>query len=122
MEGSVPATGPGFAVTLRRVRARAGLSQEELADRAGLSVRGLRYLERGVRHPYRSTVERLSAALALESEASAALVASATASQGRLRFRNLTRSACRDPPGHWWAGNRSWVKPCSCCGATRFDS
>jgi predicted ATPase len=44
-----------------------------LAERAGLSVRGLRYLERGLRHPYRSTVLRLSEALDLDASATTAL-------------------------------------------------
>ncbi len=69
---------PAFAVTLRRRRAEAGLSQEQLAERAGLSVRGLRYLEGGLRHPYRSTAERLAQALRLGPEAAAALLAAAS--------------------------------------------
>src|SRR4051812_35349249 len=62
-----PATSGGrsFADLLRRYRLRAGLTQEELAEAAGLSVRGLRYLERGLRHPTRDTVGRLASALAL---------------------------------------------------------
>ena len=39
----------GFGAVLRRHRLTAGLSQEALAERAGLSVRGLSDLERGVR-------------------------------------------------------------------------
>src|SRR3954452_4444799 len=54
-----------FAELLRRQRAAAGLTQEELADRAGVSVRGLRYLEKGLRRPYRDTVKRLVEALTL---------------------------------------------------------
>jgi predicted ATPase/transcriptional regulator with XRE-family HTH domain len=57
--------GRSFADLLRRYRIRAGLTQEELAEAAGLSVRGLRYLERGLRHPTRDTVDRLASALAL---------------------------------------------------------
>jgi transcriptional regulator with XRE-family HTH domain len=33
-----------FGLAIRRLRLAAGLIQEALADRAGLSVRGLRYL------------------------------------------------------------------------------
>ena len=54
-----------FGELLRRHRAAAGLTQEELAERAGLSVRGLRYLERGLHRPYRDTVQRLVEVLAL---------------------------------------------------------
>src|SRR3954452_9148031 len=62
-----PATfgGRPFADVLRRHRLVVGLTQEELAEAAGLSVRGLRYLERGLRHPTRDTVGRLVAALDL---------------------------------------------------------
>ncbi|HEV8278838.1 MAG TPA: helix-turn-helix transcriptional regulator, partial [Streptosporangiaceae bacterium] len=38
-----------FAELLRRHRLAAGLTQEALADRAGLSVRGIADLERGAR-------------------------------------------------------------------------
>ncbi|HEY5882862.1 MAG TPA: helix-turn-helix domain-containing protein, partial [Nakamurella sp.] len=54
-----------FGELLRRYRGAAGLTQEELAERAELSVRGLRYLERGLHRPYRDTVERLLEVLEL---------------------------------------------------------
>lgn len=54
-----------FGELLRRYRLAAGLTQEELAERAALSVRGLGYLEKGARRPYRDTVRRLVEALAL---------------------------------------------------------
>lgn len=63
-----------FGETLRRLRAAAGLSQEELAARAGLSLNALGQLERGVRkHPYPSTVRALADALELTGAARAAL-------------------------------------------------
>ena len=43
-----PSTRP-FGQALRRRRLAAGLSQEELAEQAGLSVRGVRALEAGHR-------------------------------------------------------------------------
>ena len=53
-----------FGALLRRHRLAAGLSQEALAERAGLSVRGLSDLERGVRQaPHPDTVRRLVQAL-----------------------------------------------------------
>ena len=64
-EGDRPAL---FGELLRRHRAAAGLTQEELAERAGLSVRGLRYLERGLHRPYRDTVQRLLEVLDLSPE------------------------------------------------------
>ena len=57
-----------FAGTLKRFRLDAGLTQEELAERSNLSVRGISDLERGARtRPYHSTLERLADALQLES-------------------------------------------------------
>ena len=45
---------------LRQARGAAALTQEELAERAQVTDRGIRYLERGQRRPNRHTVERLS--------------------------------------------------------------
>jgi len=57
-----------FGALLRGYREAAGLTQEELAERAELSARGLRYLERDLRRPYRATARRLAATLALPAE------------------------------------------------------
>ena len=55
-----------FAALLRRFRIAAGLSQEALAERAGLSARAISDLERGARRaPYRETVRLLADALGL---------------------------------------------------------
>lgn len=61
-------TPTGFGPLLRHYRIAAGLTQEELAERAELSVRGVRYLERDLRRPYRDTVRRLADALSLSPE------------------------------------------------------
>ncbi len=68
-------TGAHLAVgeLLRRYRERAGLSQEALAERAGVSPRGLLYLERGTRRPYPATLRRLADALSLGAEEREAL-------------------------------------------------
>src|SRR5918999_5140329 len=56
----------GFGELLKRYRLNAGLTQEELAERADLSVRGVSDLERGVRtRPYKRTLRQIVAALAL---------------------------------------------------------
>jgi predicted ATPase/transcriptional regulator with XRE-family HTH domain len=56
----------GFGEVLRRFRERAGLSQEELAERAGLTANGIGALERGDRQrPYPQTVRALADALGL---------------------------------------------------------
>ncbi len=53
-----------FATWLRTTRQAAGLSQAQLADRCGLSVRAIRDLERGrVRTPQQATEKRLVEAL-----------------------------------------------------------
>src|SRR5438067_1980550 len=59
-----PAT-ESFGELLRQHRLAAGLTQENLAERAGLSVHGIHKLERGLTHPYRDTAQRLIAALQL---------------------------------------------------------
>ncbi|MDR0359500.1 MAG: helix-turn-helix domain-containing protein, partial [bacterium] len=55
-----------FGGLLRRHRLAASLTQEELAERAGLSPRGVVYLEAGERMPRATTVRRLAAALQLD--------------------------------------------------------
>jgi predicted ATPase/DNA-binding XRE family transcriptional regulator len=64
----------GFGELLRRFRVASGFSQDELAERAGLSAHGISDLERGARNrPYPATVHRLSQALSLSETESAAL-------------------------------------------------
>ena len=71
-----------FAEQLRRYRAADGLSQEELAERAGLTVSAVGALERGERrHPYPHTIRVLAAALGL-SEAERAVLAQAASRRG----------------------------------------
>jgi predicted ATPase/DNA-binding XRE family transcriptional regulator len=62
-----------FGGLLRRHRLSAGLTQEALADRAGLSVHAVQNLERGSSRPYRDTVRRLAEALRLPREEASAL-------------------------------------------------
>jgi transcriptional regulator with XRE-family HTH domain len=51
-----------FGAQLRSLRMAAGLTQEELAEPAGLSARGIADLERGTRKsPYAETVDLCSA-------------------------------------------------------------
>src|SRR5437868_510180 len=66
-----------FSARLRRAREAAGLAQEELAERAGLSVNTVGGLERGEhRRPYPATIRALSDALGLTDAERAALRAS----------------------------------------------
>ncbi|MFN8540851.1 MAG: helix-turn-helix domain-containing protein [Thermomicrobiales bacterium] len=60
---------PSFADLLRRYRTAAGLTQEELAERATLSARAISDLERGLStRPQRETIRLLTAALGLDAE------------------------------------------------------
>jgi DNA-binding XRE family transcriptional regulator len=69
---------PPFGVLLRRLRTAASLTQEELAERSGTSVRGISDLERGLRHaPRLETVRLLAEALAPRDGDRAALLAAA---------------------------------------------
>jgi predicted ATPase/transcriptional regulator with XRE-family HTH domain len=76
MSSAGGASAPSFGALLRRCRQEAGLSQEELAERAGMSSRAIGALERGDRQrPYPATVRRLADALGLAGEARVALLA-----------------------------------------------
>ncbi|MFL5762206.1 MAG: ATP-binding protein, partial [Thermomicrobiales bacterium] len=67
-----------FGAVLRRRRVAAGLSQEELAERASLSVRGVGNLEQGHRQaPRLATVRLLADALGLDDGGRANLIAAA---------------------------------------------
>jgi predicted ATPase/DNA-binding XRE family transcriptional regulator len=73
---------PDFASLLRRYRRRSGLTQEELAERAGLSAASVSLLERGITQaPQRATVSLLSDALALSPDEAAAFIARARGSR-----------------------------------------
>ena len=65
-----------FGARLRRAREAAGLSQEELAERAGLSPNTVGGLERGEhRRPYPATIRALAEALGMTEAERAALTA-----------------------------------------------
>lgn len=66
-----------FADLLRQHRVSAGLTQEALADRAGLTARAIGYLEHGSRLPNPTTIRLLSVALGLTAAAQADLAAAA---------------------------------------------
>src|SRR5262245_47968485 len=73
-----PPSNVTFGDLLRRLRKAAGLTQAELAERAGISVRGLNDLERGARRtPRRETLVLLGDALDLAGDGRAAFVAAA---------------------------------------------
>jgi predicted ATPase/transcriptional regulator with XRE-family HTH domain len=68
--------GTAFGALLRRYREAAGLSQEDLAERAGLTAKGIGALERGERqHPQPRTLQQLAAALHLSEQDRATFIA-----------------------------------------------
>ena len=54
-----------FGKNLRSLRAKAGLSQEETADKAGIHVTYLSGVERGLRNPSVRNLRRLALALGI---------------------------------------------------------
>ncbi len=69
---------PSFGALLKQYRLAAGLTQEALAERAGLSARAISDLERGVnRAPRQDTLDLLSQALRLPPRKRASLVTAA---------------------------------------------
>jgi predicted ATPase/DNA-binding XRE family transcriptional regulator len=66
-----------FGALLRHHRLKAGLTQEELAERAGVSARGVQQLERDRTAPRAETLRLLADALVLSAEARAELITAA---------------------------------------------
>lgn len=79
----------GFGPLLKRYRLAQGLTQEELADRAGISTRAVNYLENGARSPFPGTVRRLAVALQLAPQELSALTAFLEAMPGNRRDISL---------------------------------
>ncbi|MCR6482528.1 helix-turn-helix domain-containing protein [Amycolatopsis sp. OK19-0408] len=83
-----------FGARLRRLRRAAGLTQENLAEKSGLSGQAVGALERGDRrYPQRATLERLADALGLDGDERAEFTAAAT------RPGNRGREVPRELPG-----------------------
>ena len=105
--------GLGFAGLLRQLRAEAGLTQEELAEAAGLSPRSVSDLERGInRTAHKDTAVLLADALGLAGPARELFVAAARGAgpaadvlaarrgwrRGRSRRRRPGRCRVISPP------------------------
>jgi tetratricopeptide (TPR) repeat protein/transcriptional regulator with XRE-family HTH domain len=81
-----------FSARLRACRQSARLSQQELAERSGLSVRAISNLERGrTRWPYRDSVCRLADALELHGAARAAFIGAAAGRRAAAAARRQRR-------------------------------
>jgi tetratricopeptide (TPR) repeat protein/transcriptional regulator with XRE-family HTH domain len=86
-----------FGERLRACRESAGLSQEDLAERSGLSIRTIGNLERGrTRWPHPDSVRRLADALRLRGGARGDFLATAD----RRLLRNAIACAAVVPDGH----------------------
>jgi predicted ATPase/DNA-binding CsgD family transcriptional regulator/transcriptional regulator with XRE-family HTH domain len=83
-----------FGALLLHLRAAAGLTQEQLALRAGLSPNAISALESGKRRaPRFATVELLAAALALDEQQRRELVAAARSSAGGIESATVLKAA-----------------------------
>ncbi|MFN8591103.1 MAG: tetratricopeptide repeat protein [Thermomicrobiales bacterium] len=71
-----------FGVLLKSLRQRADLTQEELAEKAGLSARAVSDLERQCKQPYKTTAEMLANGLGLSGEDRIAFVAARRQTRG----------------------------------------
>ena len=90
-----------FAARLRGLRDAAALTQEELAERAGLTANAIGALERGERRrPYPHTVRALADALALDEAQRAGLAAAARPGGAAPAVPDSTRAPAGDagPP------------------------
>lgn len=88
-----------FGQLLRQARTAAALSQEELAERAGLSTRGISDLERGLhRTPHLETVRMLTDALDLNDASRAELRAAARPPPGATAATRAHAAALPVPP------------------------
>lgn len=88
-----------FGRLLRRYRREAGLTQEELAERAGVSVRTISDLERGISQaPYRATIDQLAEALRLEEPGREALHAAGARHRGPAAGPASSTAEVRLPP------------------------
>jgi tetratricopeptide (TPR) repeat protein/transcriptional regulator with XRE-family HTH domain len=89
--------GLSFAGLLRQLRAEAGLTQEELAEAAGVSPRSVSNLERGInRTAHKDTAQLLADALGLATPVSEVFVAAA---RGRAPAADVLAARDRSMPG-----------------------
>lgn len=99
MRGAETSSGLAFAELLRRYRASARMTQEDLASRTGLTPQAIGLLERGERRrPHAYTVQVLGEALGLEGVEFAEFEASARGPAARGTVSESPRRAMPVPP------------------------
>ncbi|MFJ1751965.1 ATP-binding protein [Kitasatospora sp. NPDC088134] len=91
----------GFGAMLREQRRRAGLTQEGLAELAGVSAHAISMLEAGRRRPRLSSVTRLAVALGLDAAAQGRLLSAAegTTEGPTGGAADTPAAATTEPPG-----------------------
>jgi transcriptional regulator with XRE-family HTH domain len=110
--------GDAFGALLKRHRLTAGLTQEEMAERAGISARAVSDLERGGgRTPRLETVGLLAAGLGLSAEQRRAC--SRPLGRPLLAHRQRRQSGCRTCPRrrHHSSGGSAWSPRWPRCSA-----
>jgi transcriptional regulator with XRE-family HTH domain len=119
---------PMFASLLRRARRAAGLTQEELAERAGISVDAISALERGLsRAPHQDTLELLAEVLQLSAEERAEWDlamrgkrlpdAPSPAGPGDDQLPPASRTPRLSPRRRSWGANRRSLRSVPCCSS-----
>ncbi len=91
----------GFGALLRAHRLAAGLTQDRLANLAGLSMAGVRDLEQGRRRPRPSSVARLASALDLDASQTRELAAAAQMKAGSVAASGGTAQLVVPAHGLW---------------------
>jgi transcriptional regulator with XRE-family HTH domain len=93
---------PGFGALLRQYREAALVTQEELADRSGLSIRAISNLETGrTGRPFRTSAECLARALGLDGASTELLMRAARAGRVRAAPARSSQASLR------WAGHQA---------------
>jgi tetratricopeptide (TPR) repeat protein/transcriptional regulator with XRE-family HTH domain len=98
----------GLAPALRRYRLAAQLTQEQLARRAGMSVRAVRYMESGrVRRPRRESIRLIGAALGLAGPQLDRLESLADVGAGLAELAAEVAEPAGPAPAAFWPSRRA---------------
>ncbi|MFB7905369.1 helix-turn-helix domain-containing protein [Kitasatospora sp. NPDC056076] len=97
MERTVTGEGASLGALLRNIRLDRGMTQEQLGEASGLSVRSIRDLERGVSCPRVSTLRLLTQTWSLPESQGAELHRMARAWRDRTRREQRAPGAERVP-------------------------